>query len=143
MILMPEASPAPSLLPDMTALLDVLFILLIFMMLTANAAPHLLQLDLPEAQASASRLDARVITLGISEQGKFSIDQTSFETWLLFTGELKARLARSTQSDEGPVQVLVAADKDVALNSFVKLAQWLSLQGHGVAEIVVSDQDKQ
>lgn len=38
---------------DMTPLLDILFILLIFFMLTANTALHYLDIELPDADASA------------------------------------------------------------------------------------------
>ena len=68
-------------MPDMTALLDVIFILLIFMMLTANVAPQLLELDLPQESAPAKNVEENAITLGISEQRNFSINQQKFESW--------------------------------------------------------------
>ncbi len=139
MILIPEEPQSLSLMPDMTALLDVLFILLIFMLLTANAAPHLLRVDLPQVNVPATQLESKVITLGISQEGQFSIDQRRYETWLLFTGELKARLSPRTNVQEIRPQVLLAADKGAPLGRFVKLAEWLSSQGHEVAEIVVSN----
>ena len=63
MIRLPQSDSSPSLLPDMTALLDVIFILLVFMMLTANVAPHLLELELPQVAAPADSVEVNTLTL--------------------------------------------------------------------------------
>jgi len=130
-----ESESRRSLMPDMTALLDVIFILLIFMMLTANVAPQLLELDLPQASAPAKNVEADAITLGISEQGLFSINQQTFDSWEKFEVSLSTQL----NEQETKPQLLVTADKDVPLQPFVKLANWLSKQGIAVADVVVSD----
>jgi biopolymer transport protein ExbD len=135
-IQIPESESSRSLMPDMTALLDVIFILLIFMMLTANVAPQLLELDLPQASAPAKNVEADAITLGLSEQGLFSINQQTFDSWQEFEVSLSAQL----NEQEKKPQLLVTADKDVPLQPFVKLANWLSEQGIAVADVVVSDQ---
>jgi len=135
-IQIPESENRRSLVPDMTALLDVIFILLIFMMLTANVAPQLLELDLPHASAPASNVEPNAITLGLSEQGVFSINQQKFENWEKFELSLSSQL----NQQEAKPQLLVTADKDVPLQPFVKLANWLSEQGIAVADVVVSDQ---
>ena len=142
MIELPQASNSGSFMPDMTALLDVIFILLIFMMLTANTAPHLLELELPEVAVPAQEMMPSAIILGISAAGEFSIDQQSFNSWDDFQQALSQRLSQSRQelvADDMP-QLLVAADKKVALQLFVKLVGWLSQQGLSVAEVVVSDE---
>lgn len=126
-------------MPDMTALLDVIFILLIFMMLTANSAPKLLELDLPKASAPAKNIDLNTITVGISEQGGFSINRQKFSDWQAFESSLTKQLDDYEQQNIEP-QLLVAADKDVALQPFVKMANWLSDHGIAVADVVVSDQ---
>ena len=138
MIQLSETSRSSSLMPDMTALLDVIFILLVFMMLTANVAPHLLELDLPQTTAPLASADPNAITLGISEQGVFSIDQSIYPNWPHFQQALEKKIKKARMSGDIP-QLLVAADKDVALQSFIKLAGWLSEQGLSVAEVVVSD----
>jgi biopolymer transport protein ExbD len=135
-IQIPESESSRSLMPDMTALLDVIFILLIFMMLTANVAPQLLELDLPKASAPAKNVEADAITLGLSEQGLFSINQQTFDSWEEFEVSLSVQL----NEQEKKPQLLVTADKDVPLQPFVKLANWLSEQGIAVADVVVSDQ---
>ena len=140
MIQLPAVDSSASLLPDMTALLDVIFILLVFMMLTANVAPHLLELDLPRASVPVDSVEPDAITLGLSEDGKFSIGQQSYGNWLAFRLALKSQIQQREKSRSRRPQILVAADKDVALDAFVKLAGWLSEQGLSVAEIVVSDQ---
>lgn len=138
MIQLSETQRSPSLMPDMTALLDVIFILLVFMMLTANVAPQLMELDLPQVAAPSEIVEPNAITLGISEEGLFSIDQIKYPDWEQFQQALTQRI-KSARSTEDSPQLLVAADKDVALQSFVELASWLSEQGLSVAEVVVSD----
>lgn len=140
MIQISEYENKRSLMPDMTALLDVIFILLIFMMLTANVAPQLLEIDLPQATAPAKNVEANAITLGISEQGMFSINQQQFDSWEMFETDLMKQLQQHQQQYGSKPQLLVTADKDVVLQPFVKLANWLSGQGIAVAEVVVSDQ---
>jgi len=139
-IQLPQAETRRSLMPDMTALLDVIFILLIFMMLTANVAPQLLELDLPQASAPSKHVEANAITVGISEQGMFSINQQKFESWDEFESALKIQI--NEQQATKP-QLLVTADKDVSLQPFIKLANWLSEQGIAVAEVVVSEAENQ
>lgn len=139
MIQLPEVENSRSLMPDMTALLDVIFILLIFMMLTANVAPQLLELDLPQASAPAKNVDSDAITLGISEEALFSINQQKFDSWGEFEAALTTQLKEYQRQQGNNPQLLVTADKDVPLQPFVQLANWLSEQGIAVAEVVVSD----
>ncbi len=140
MIKLSEPQSSLSLMPDMTALLDVIFILLVFMMLTANVAPRLLEVDLPVAAVPASQVEANAITLGLSEQGEYSIDRTPYADWTTFQAALVQSIASKRDQYQSEPQLLVAADKHVALEPFVKLASWLSEQGLAVAEVVVSDQ---
>lgn len=139
MIQLPELENKRSLIPDMTALLDVIFILLIFMMLTANSAPQLLEFALPKASSPNRNVDADAITVGISENGDFSINQQKFVDWQAFESGLTKQLDDYKQQNIHP-QLLVTADKDVALQPFVKMASWLSEHGIAVADVVVSDQ---
>jgi len=138
MIQLPESSHSPSLMPDMTALLDVIFILLVFMMLTANVAPQLLEMDLPQVTAPAESVEPNAITLGITEQGSFSISSKEFSNWERFQAALNVDLKDHQDEFGAKPQVLVAADKDASIDVFVKLASWLSEQGLSVAEVIVS-----
>lgn len=142
MIQLPATNHAPSLMPDMTALLDVIFILLVFMMLTANVAPKMLELDLPQVAAPAKTVTPDAITLGLSESGDFSLDQQSYTDFDSFQQALMQRIQQARKQSNTP-QLLVAADKDASLQPFVKLVAWLSEQGLSVAEVVVKDRSQQ
>lgn len=139
MIQLPESDQAPSLMPDMTALLDVIFILLVFMMLTANVAPQLLDVDLPQAEAPADTVSPDAITVGINSEGLFSVNRKVYADWPEFQQALKYEIHALKAKGETP-QLLVAADKNVALQPFVKLAAWLSEQELSVAQIVVDEE---
>lgn len=138
MIQLPDNTAASSLVPDMTALLDVIFILLVFMMLTANVAPQLLEIDLPEAVAGSDMVQPEAITLGISEQAEYSIDQQRFSSGLDFYAALEQVLQSYFQQHGSRPQVIVAADKNSELQPFVELAGFLSEKNIAVVEVQVS-----
>lgn len=58
-----------SLYPDLTPLLDIIFIVMVFLMLTASVRLESLQVDLPTTESSAvSEVDTQSITVNILAQ---------------------------------------------------------------------------
>ncbi len=89
--------------PDMTALLDVIFILLVFLLLTANVAPRALEVSLP-VDGNAALMDAaerRSLTITLFAEGdKWGLEKETFSNWQAFEFAFAARLA-----DEGGAAV--------------------------------------
>ncbi len=59
--------------PDLTPLIDMVFILLIFFILAASFSVRGMDLDLPSAQ-SGQALSGRVVELRLSQDGSFFVD---------------------------------------------------------------------
>lgn len=59
--------------PDLTPLIDMVFILLIFFILAASFSVRGMDLDLPSAQ-SGQALSGRVVELKLSQDGSFFVD---------------------------------------------------------------------
>ena len=64
--------------PDMTPLMDVIFILLIFFVLAAAFTVHGLDIDLPKAQATKA-ISGRIVEIRLSEDGRFQVDGVPVE----------------------------------------------------------------
>lgn len=122
----PVASSEQSLIPDMTALLDVIFILLVFLLLTANAVPHVLDVDLPQKgieQAHPADMERPISITLFAEDARWGLDGQEYANWLLF--EL-ALLEQVRQKNDA--QIIIAGDKDAPLEKVLQVFSWL--QGH-------------
>lgn len=114
--------------PDLTALLDVIFILLVFLLLTANVAPKALTVNLPEkGREQASELNDQVpitITMFAGEE-RWALDGKEYVNWLVF----ELSLSEKVRSMDDP-QIIIAGDKEVSLERLLQLFSWL--QGHNL-----------
>jgi len=115
--------------PDLTALLDVIFILLVFLLLTANVAPKALTVNLPEKGREQARdvnqKSPITITLFAGEE-RWALDGKEYVNWLVFELSLSDRV----RALDDP-QIILAGDKDVSLERLLQLFSWL--QGHGLS----------
>jgi len=130
MIQLPANNPRSSDIgfPDLTALLDVIFILLVFLLLTANVAPKALTVKLPEkGREQASELnDASLITITLfAGEERWALDGQEYVNWLVFELSLSERV----RALDDP-QIILAGDKDVSLERLLQLFSWL--QGHNL-----------
>jgi len=115
--------------PDLTALLDVIFILLVFLLLTANVAPKALTVSLPNKgaeQAETLEMEKPItITLFAGEE-RWALDGQEYVNWLVFELSLGERV----RALDDP-QIILAGDKDVSLERLLQLFSWL--QGHNLS----------
>jgi len=120
-------------LPDLTTLLDILFILLVFFILTAGAAYRTLDLTLPEGVAeevAQSPTDKHYI-LEIKFSG-YALDGESFDEF----GALKTAIIKAT-SKNSDKKFIVAGDKAVSLERFLTLLTYLQSRGIETANILM------
>jgi len=114
--------------PDLTALLDVIFILLVFLLLTANVAPKALTVSLPEkGREHATEIDNPspiTVTLFAGEE-RWALDGKEYVNWLVF----ELSLSEKVRSMDDP-KIILAGDKDVSLERLLQLFSWL--QGHNL-----------
>ncbi len=136
-----SSSSSPSLaFPDMTALLDVIFILLVFLLLTANVAPRALEVSLPEEGSESSELlniDEPITITLFDDADHWALGKQEYRNWIAFETALAAKVAAM----ENP-QVVLAGDKDVSLQQLLKLFSWLQRHDLKAAQVLMqTDED--
>ncbi len=109
---------------DITPLLDVMFLLVIFFMVATsfNDETHAIDIDLPRAvNPRILTLDDRVMTVSISAEGRHFLNDRELEPERLFT-------ALESASAEGRVErVLIKADATADYRYIAELLDVLSI----------------
>ena len=119
--------------PDLTPILDILFILLVFFMLTAGAVFQSLDLRLPSGVSEVlSPVDEpKRITLEIGT-GVYALDGrriTDFD-------ELKAAVSEAVRTQPGH-ELVIAGDRRVPLEELLRVLVYLRAQGIEAASILM------
>ncbi len=134
MLELPKKSNNPNLMPDLTALIDVLFILLVFLLLTAAVKLEMLDVTLPEVgsdeQAAPEQQKSLVLSVDYKEQQL--IYALAKQPYTSLDAVIKA--LQKTDKQQG---VYLAIDQHVPSGELVKLLAELSKQDHKIANILV------
>jgi biopolymer transport protein ExbD len=116
---------------DLTSLLDVLFLLLVFLILTAQTAAYVVPVHLPTSNAGNPLVPQNKKTLVITiKPKKWFVDDVPYTTWATF----KARLISVSKN----TQIRVASDKDVTLQRFMNVLTLMQSQGQCVVDILTT-----
>ena len=108
---------------DMSPLIDMVFILLIFFMVSSTFVKDMkLDLERPGA-SSASRASSKVIRVYIDNTGDTFIDGQSVKTWAI-QGKLRDMLRASTEK-----AVLVISDDTIAVEKLIDVVDQCRLSG--------------
>lgn len=101
--------------PPLTSLIDIVFMLLIFFLLTTNfITDESIRIQLPRARASAPQVE-KILTVQVDSEGRVFLDSRLLDGPALFR-ELKTRLADSDKK-----AVTVRADRAVPLEKVVRV----------------------
>lgn len=104
---------------DLTPLIDVVFLLLIFFMVSTTFIRETqLKIDLPEADGELQEIDDQVIEISIDRQGDYAVNQQ-----LLINNEINTllRALREALGDRDPaLRVIITADANAAHQSVVR-----------------------
>lgn len=128
-----EMAENGELLPDLTTLLDILFILLVFFILTAGAAYRTLDLTLPEGAAeeiTQPQTDKHYL-LEIKLEG-YALDGEKLDG----LGALKAAVIQATNKYPDK-SYIVAGDKEISLERFLAVLTYLQSRGIKTANILM------
>lgn len=127
-----EFSPA-QLAPDLTPLLDIIFIVLVFLLLTANMRLVSLPLELPGGDV-AEQLPADPLAISLPVQGPYlwGIGEKGYTGRAEFERALLAELRANPQRP-----VALASDRDVPVQRMLDLFAFLHKEGVAVAEIAL------
>ena len=127
-----EHKPEKKLL-DMTPMLDVVFLLLIFFLLTSIFAKPTIPLNLPEAE-TGTRQDVTTASISLRSDGSLLLDGYRLEP-----AELFERLARSMAASHDR-SVAVAADRGVPFGRVVEVMD--QARKSGARDIAVVTEQK-
>lgn len=123
--------------PNLTPLLDVLFMLLFFLVLTANTAQYALELALPRTEESGPPAVAEnQVTITLYRAGEaVTIDTVTVVGWARARAVLAARIA--VQPD---AWYLIAGDREVPLQKVVRVLGFLQSQRVERVKILVQQE---
>lgn len=135
----PAHSGWRALSPDITPLLDIIFIVLVFLLLTANIPLQSLEVDLPQtdSEALSSIQDSKSITINLlAGNPAWALQGEQYENWEQFKPVLQAQAAALKETD-----LILASDKNVTVDSMLKLLAFL--QEHQIqATQILMDEGK-
>ena len=96
---------------SMSSLTDIIFLLLIFFMLTSSAViPNALNLRLPGKTNTQKELETKPYIVTIAEDGKYFVNQRRVSIETLETGLVKLK----DRSGGRKVSIIISPDPDVA-----------------------------
>ena len=122
---------------DLTPLLDVVFIVMVFLLFTANAQTLSLPVNLPEASREQAQVtqEPKTLTVSILAEGKpWAIAEDRYDSFEAFSTALLSEV--NADSD---TTVLVAGDKEAPLGNLVKLMMFLSEHEITAAQVLMED----
>lgn len=136
MIDLPESDRgaiAADLLPDLTPLLDVMFMLLLFFILTANAVPYAMDVTVPKDEdrvaAAVEHPDMTAVTLLPGVAG-WKINNDVYTDKDAFKRRLTAILQQKKP-------VIIIGDKDASMEKLLSVMALLRKHGIAAADIVM------
>jgi len=139
MIKVPETSTDgdgfAGLAADLTPLVDVLFVLLVFFVLTANAAQVALDLNLPNKGAEAAKplnQKNKVVVAIFAKDEKWAVDGTEFTDWK----QTKAAIEVAYR-EKPKARFVIAGDRKVSLERFLQALSLLRTLGLKQTDIVM------
>lgn len=113
---------------DMTPMIDVVFLLIIFFMYTSHFAQTAhTPIDLPEEEGEREQATPATLTLDVDAEGRYSIMGRSVE-FNQIAARLNATIAE-TGAQPGEVDLLIRADRNVPAAYINRLASELSDSG--------------
>jgi len=131
-------SASISMTPDLTPLLDIIFIVMVFLLLTANITIKTLTLDIPSTE-NVEVLESptsQVIALSLLvDAPNWAIEETTYSDWDSFSSALLALHKKFPQRE-----VVIASDKQVAVESMLRLLAFMQQNQINATNIMMDEQ---
>ena len=123
--------------PDLTPLLDIIFIVMVFLLLTASINIQTLEIDVPKTNEEnvLSDVEQDVIAVNIkSEAPHWAINGTSYTDWALFTQALLGKVA--TNPDH---PVILGADKQARVELMLDMLAFMQKNNLSQTQIIMEE----
>ncbi len=123
---------------DLTPLLDVVFIVMVFLLFTANVQTLSLPVELPQATTQEAMLTTEPKTLTVSilaEGDPWAIEEQKYARWEEFAPALLDRVNQAPDTT-----VLIAGDKEAPLGNLVELMMFFSQHKIAAAQVLMEQE---
>ena len=127
------------LMPDLTPLLDIIFMLIVFLILTANPVPYGIEINLPEDNENIAQVidEPKNITITIlAVQNSWKINEQSYDNEIVFKKELLSRHKSNPEID-----IIIVGEKNVTMQKFLNLVGFLKKHNIDAVDIVMEKRD--
>ncbi|EJA3097236.1 TPA: biopolymer transporter ExbD [Vibrio parahaemolyticus] len=135
MIKVPQDNNRNGLTPDLTPLLDIIFIVMVFLMLTAAVKLDSLDVALPSTDSQAvAEVDKQSITVNIlKDEPYWAINGQTYIDWENFT----LALLEESKSTDKPI--VIGAEKTANIQSLVQLLGFLQDNGIQATQLLTEE----
>ncbi len=125
-----RAKPAPTLSAsfELTPLIDIIFIVIVFLLLTANSQLFSVAVDIPvsDSKAQIATISEQTVTISLQSTPPFwGIDDHRYRDWQ----DVKPALIALITAAGSDIKFNVATDKNAPVEPLIKLLSLLSEQG--------------
>lgn len=123
------------LLPDLTPLLDVMFMLIVFLILTANAVPFAVDVQLPSDEQSVSKMvdeEKTIILTLLPEEKGWKLNQDSYTD----EAQMQAVLLEQYNKDKEQ-RIIIAGEKSVSMQKLLNAITFLRKHNIQTADILM------
>ncbi|WOG27679.1 biopolymer transporter ExbD [Endozoicomonas sp. 8E] len=124
---------------DLTPLLDVVFIVMVFLLFTANVQTLSLPVNLPEASREEAALteEPETLTVSILAKGQpWALEENKYDNFEVLSQNLLARIKEAPDTT-----VLVAGDQEAPLGNLVELMTFLSEHEITAAQVLMEEKN--
>ncbi|HCE3712034.1 biopolymer transporter ExbD [Vibrio parahaemolyticus] len=135
MIKVPQDNNRNGLTPDLTPLLDIIFIVMVFLMLTAAVKLDSLDVALPSTDSQAvAEVEKQSITVNIlKDEPYWAINGQTYIDWENFT----LALLEESKSTDKPI--VIGAEKTANIQSLVQLLGFLQENGIQATQLLTEE----
>ncbi len=135
MIKVPQDNNRNGLTPDLTPLLDIIFIVMVFLMLTAAVKLDSLDVALPSTDSQAvAEVDKQSITVNIlKDEPYWAINGQTYIDWENFT----LALLEESKSTDKPI--VIGAERTANIQSLVQLLGFLQENGIQATQLLTEE----
>ncbi|MFL0987468.1 ExbD/TolR family protein [Vibrio parahaemolyticus] len=135
MIKVPQDNNRNGLTPDLTPLLDIIFIVMVFLMLTAAVKLDSLDVALPSTDSqTVAEVDKQSITVNIlKDEPYWAINGQTYIDWENFT----LALLEESKSTDKPI--VIGAEKTANIQSLVQLLGFLQENGIQATQLITEE----
>lgn len=127
-----------TLYPDLAPLLDIIFIVMVFLLLTANISIQTMQVDIPTTADSevlqTPAADALAINI-LASAPYWAIKQQTFADWPSFS---QALLAQHKDNQQQPL--VIGVDRNAPVERMLKLLAFLQKNNINATSIIMEEE---